>query len=340
MNAKLCVGDLVRACRVGAGAGANAGACGSGVDVVRGAGSVDEVMPVVLFFWVQLSFVGHCGQYRSHPPPRVKEYPVKSVTSDMNGQSLLMLSGTTGLKLCLKVCKDSDLLVAPGARFFCDLIELTMSKLLKGIDYFMVLLPPWHLNSRSWFDEQRELRSYLVSNVGHGIGLELCYILTESAYSMFWSTPASTPLFGLLRRWSMPQWFCKITKSGDLVTSLNDSNLSHSKRPYERILIARKIRKESITSLDVSSEDCEESVGSNIEPPEGKVLCSVPSGMHSHKPYLGDLLVPYVKDGSASVDTEVNCLELFARSLNPGWTSYGKEVLKLQHTCLFNKSSC
>ncbi|CAL4235865.1 unnamed protein product, partial [Meganyctiphanes norvegica] len=131
-----------------------------------------------------------------------------------------------------------------------------------------------------------------------------------------------------------------ITKSGDLVTSLNDSNLSHSKRPYERILIARKIRKESITSLDVSSEDCVESVGSNIEPPEGKVFCSVPSGMHSHKPYLGDLLVPYVKDGSASVDTEVNCLELFARSLNSGWTSYGKEVLKLQHTCLFNKSSC
>lgn len=38
------------------------------------------------------------------------------------------------------------------------------------------------------------------------------------------------------------------------------------------------------------------------------------------KPYLG---------------AEAKCLELFARSLLPGWTSWGNEVLKFQHTSYF-----
>ena len=32
---------------------------------------------------------------------------------------------------------------------------------------------------------------------------------------------------------------------------------------------------------------------------------------------------------------EPRCLELFARSLVPGWTSIGLEVLRLQHSYLF-----
>lgn len=41
-----------------------------------------------------------------------------------------------------------------------------------------------------------------------------------------------------------------------------------------------------------------------------------------------DVLKPYV-------GAEPKCLELFARSLQPGWTSWGNEVLKFQHTSYF-----
>lgn len=41
-----------------------------------------------------------------------------------------------------------------------------------------------------------------------------------------------------------------------------------------------------------------------------------------------DVLKPYI-------GAEARCLELFARSLQPGWTSWGNEVLKFQHTSYF-----
>lgn len=117
----------------------------------------------------------------------------------------------------------------------------------------------------------------------------------------------------MFKVWNIP--FCKVTRSGEPVTPLTDA--AHGKRPYERILLARR-----------RTQQC-----NNIEIPDGLVLCSIPSGIHSHKPPLTDTLKGYVPP-------HPNCLEIFARSLVPGWTSYGLEVLKLQHSFLYhiNKS--
>jgi N(6)-adenine-specific DNA methyltransferase len=88
-------------------------------------------------------------------------------------------------------------------------------------------------------------------------------------------------------------------------------------------------------------------------PEDGKILLSVPSAVHSHKPPLhgvykvfslskkncsvhanfclfSDLLMPYV-------ESKPKILELFARSLMPDTTSCGFEVLKLQHDFLFQQ---
>lgn len=35
------------------------------------------------------------------------------------------------------------------------------------------------------------------------------------------------------------------------------------------------------------------------------------------------------------IKPDVECLELFARNLQPGWTSWGNEVLKFQHIDYF-----
>jgi hypothetical protein len=41
-----------------------------------------------------------------------------------------------------------------------------------------------------------------------------------------------------------------------------------------------------------------------------------------------DVLAPYLP-------TKPRCMEIFARYLLPGWTSWGCEVLKLQHLSLY-----
>lgn len=45
--------------------------------------------------------------------------------------------------------------------------------------------------------------------------------------------------------------------------------------------------------------------------------------------FVAEVLKPYV-------GAEAKRLELFARSLQPGWTSWGNEVLKFQHISYFD----
>ncbi|XP_078009611.1 N(6)-adenine-specific methyltransferase METTL4 isoform X5 [Phascolarctos cinereus] len=62
--------------------------------------------------------------------------------------------------------------------------------------------------------------------------------------------------------------------------------------------------------------------------PDHKLIVSVPCTLHSHKPPLTEVLKDYIMP-------DAECLELFARNLQPGWTSWGNEVLKFQHIDYF-----
>lgn len=57
--------------------------------------------------------------------------------------------------------------------------------------------------------------------------------------------------------------------------------------------------------------------------PRHLVVVSVP-GAHSRKPPVGMILQSLLRTNN------LKCLEMFARSLMPGWTSWGNEVLKFQ----------
>ncbi|KAI4806853.1 hypothetical protein KUCAC02_017647 [Chaenocephalus aceratus] len=70
------------------------------------------------------------------------------------------------------------------------------------------------------------------------------------------------------------------------------------------------------------------SEASEVPVEDQRLIVSVPSALHSQKPSLSEVLKPYL-------GAEAKCLELFARSLLPGWTSWGNEVLKFQHTSYF-----
>lgn len=84
------------------------------------------------------------------------------------------------------------------------------------------------------------------------------------------------------------------------------------KQPYERIIFGVK----------------ENSNRPYKNPEENKIIMSVPSSIHSQKPPLSEVLKSYLPENPKS-------LELFSRYLLPNYTSFGNEVLKLQHASLF-----
>lgn len=66
-----------------------------------------------------------------------------------------------------------------------------------------------------------------------------------------------------------------------------------------------------------------------------EIVLSVPSIVHSHKPPLLEWLLPHIQ--LAPGQRKPNCLELFARYLQPQFTSIGLEVFKLMDERLYNK---
>lgn len=119
---------------------------------------------------------------------------------------------------------------------------------------------------------------------------------------------------------SVAEWhWVKITQSGEFVFPID----SVHKKPYEILVVGKFMSPDNSTAREL------ETVLPPI--PEHKIIVSVPCSLHSHKPPLSEVLKEYVKP-------DVERLELFARNLQPGWTSWGNEVLKFQHMDYFISS--
>ncbi|CAL8472253.1 g11795 [Coccomyxa elongata] len=124
----------------------------------------------------------------------------------------------------------------------------------------------------------------------------------------------------LLPHWGLEEvatWFwLKVTDSGQLVSPLE---VAH-RRPYESLVLARP-----------------RSTASNSNAAGGEQRGQIPNmvflampGQHSRKPHLGRLLKRHLPPQPA-------CLEMFARELAAGWTSWGNEALRFQTTDCFMK---
>ncbi|XP_040209966.1 N(6)-adenine-specific methyltransferase METTL4 isoform X1 [Rana temporaria] len=124
----------------------------------------------------------------------------------------------------------------------------------------------------------------------------------------------------LYPHWSvrtLAEWhWVKITQSGEFVFPMESAH----KKPYEILVLGCLIDDMDSTAREPDF---------NTSPiPQHKIIVSVPCNLHSHKPPLFEILKKYVKP-------DVERLELFARNLQPGWTSWGNEVLKFQHLDYF-----
>ncbi|XP_042196874.1 N(6)-adenine-specific methyltransferase METTL4, partial [Callorhinchus milii] len=117
------------------------------------------------------------------------------------------------------------------------------------------------------------------------------------------------------------EWhWVKVTRAGDFVFPLD----SPHKKPYETLVLGTYGPGPGLTPAPGSLPGLI---------PDHRLLVSVPCSLHSHKPPLGPVL-----ELAGLVAPGAPKLELFARSLQPGWTSWGNEVLKFQHLDYFLKA--
>ncbi|KFR06418.1 Methyltransferase-like 4, partial [Opisthocomus hoazin] len=209
-------------------------------------------------------------------------------------------------------------LVPPKSSFLLSDISCLQPLLNYKKKYDVIVIdPPWENKSVKRSNRYSYLSSWQIKQIPvPALAAPDCLVVT-------WVTNRQKHLRfvkdELYPHWSvktLAEWhWAKITKAGEFVLPLD----SLHKKPYEMLVLGRVQggEKEALRK----SEDV-------LPVPEHKLIVSIPCSLHSHKPPLADVLAEFIKP-------DVECLELFARSLQPGWTSWGNEVLKFQHIDYF-----
>ncbi|KAL7296430.1 hypothetical protein TKK_0010438 [Trichogramma kaykai] len=202
----------------------------------------------------------------------------------------------------------------------CQFYSLDVRQLQSMIDLsnqydFILLDPPWWNKSIRRKKVKLEESSYDMMYNKDVADIPVGKLLKPTGIVAVWCTNAPSHIESILKEmftaWGVEfkaKWYwLKITQNGQPVCNFNSF---HGKQPYEQLIIGSKL--------------------SNVNIPDGKIIVSVPSAIHSHKPPLTEIFEEYLPD-------DPNCLEIFARYLLPKCTSVGLEVLKFQHLSLFEK---
>ncbi|NWY24401.1 METL4 protein, partial [Pheucticus melanocephalus] len=209
-------------------------------------------------------------------------------------------------------------LVPPRSSFLLSDISCLQPLLNYKKKYDVIVIdPPWENKSVKRSNRYSYLSSWQIKQIPvPALAAPNCLVVT-------WVTNRQKHLRfvkdELYPHWSvktLAEWhWVKITTAGEFVLPLD----SLHKKPYEVLILGR-------VQGDVK-EALRKSEG--VHPiPEHQLIVSIPCSLHSHKPPLAAVLAEFIKP-------DVECLELFARNLQPGWTSWGNEVLKFQHIDYF-----
>ncbi|KFP31185.1 Methyltransferase-like 4, partial [Colius striatus] len=209
-------------------------------------------------------------------------------------------------------------LVPPKSSFLLSDISCLQPLLNYKKKYDVIVIdPPWENKSVKRSNRYSHLSSWQIKQIPvPALAAPNCLVVT-------WVTNRQKHLRfvkdELYPHWSvktLAEWhWVKITRDGEFVLPLD----SLHKKPYEVLVLGRV--QGDIKEASRKSEEI-------LPVPEHKLIVSIPCSLHSHKPPLAAVLAEFIKP-------DVECLELFARNLQPGWTSWGNEVLKFQHIDYF-----
>ncbi|NWV71104.1 METL4 protein, partial [Malurus elegans] len=211
-------------------------------------------------------------------------------------------------------------LVPPKSSFLLSDISCLQPLLNYEKKYDVIVIdPPWENKSVKRSNRYSHLSSWQIKQI------PLPALAAPNCLVVMWVTNRQKHLRfvkdELYPHWSvktLAEWhWVKITRAGEFVLPLE----SLHKKPYE-VLVLGRVQGDVKETLRKS-----ESV---LPIPEHKLIVSIPCSLHSHKPPLAAVLAEFIRP-------DVECLELFARSLQPGWTSWGNEVLKFQHIDYFTR---
>lgn len=201
----------------------------------------------------------------------------------------------------------------------------------------IVMDPPWDSKSVNRSQQYDFLHHSKLSQIPIG---ELCN--NNGAFIVVWVT--NNPKFQtfitkeLFKKWKVQYcqtWhWLKVTNEYEMVLPIDSTH----RKPYEPIIIGYRppIQQDQVDPVhldEVPSPTLLQPVKTEAVAPviPEKVIISIP-GAHSSKPNLGEVLIHEL---GKYIDPNPNCLELFARNLYPGWTSWGNQVLNFQQEKYF-----
>ncbi|XP_020292854.1 methyltransferase-like protein 4 [Pseudomyrmex gracilis] len=200
--------------------------------------------------------------------------------------------------------------------FYCyDVRDIEKKMELNNQYDFILLDPPWWNKSIRRKKIKCAEASYKMMYNEELIKIPIRKLLHSNGIVAIWCTNSSNHLNSIFKE-MFPSWgityrakwyWIKVTQKGDTICNFNSAP---GKQPFELLILGSVLEKDKI----------------NI--PDNKLMISIPSAVHSHKPPLTEIIREYFPN-------EPKCLEIFARYLLPGWTSWGLEILKFQHLSLY-----
>ncbi|ESN92997.1 hypothetical protein HELRODRAFT_69400, partial [Helobdella robusta] len=207
-------------------------------------------------------------------------------------------------------------IIPPRSSFLLsDFSEIDLLAKVETKFDFVVVDPPWQNKS-----VKRKKRYYETFSMLNLVKIPMPEWCNENCLVAVWVTN-KIKYQDYVREELFPSWnlqfvatwyWLKVTKKLTPVYPLllSTSSTKHPKKPYELLMLGR-FRLEKYHLMSNSNIDCK------IQ--DRMVIISVPSAIHSHKPYLREVFKDHLPE-------DAKCLELFARNLQSGWTSWGNEV--------------
>lgn len=201
-----------------------------------------------------------------------------------------------------------------NCKFYCKDVS-AINDYLSNEQYDLIVLdPPW------WNKYVR--RKKAKTNDGYQMmfnddikELPIDSLLKRGGIVVVWCTNSKQHLDAIHSEF-FPKWkvnfvarlfWLKVTQSGETVCKFSEPP---GKQPFEQIIIG---------SINIQSE---------LQFLNDKIVVSIPSALHSHKPPLTEILKSHLPENP-------KCLEIFARYLLPNWTSFGLEAIRFQHLSLY-----
>lgn len=228
--------------------------------------------------------------------------------------------------------KESDsgnFVIPQGTSFYnynVEQLTALLPQLLPSYD-LIVLDPPWRNKYIRRLKRAKQSLGYAMLDNEQLALLPLHQLIHMNSLVAIWCTNSTlhqqTLETLLLPRWNLRflhklRWY-KLNTKHQLIREVQQADVAQ-KQPYEMLYLA-------------CHADSDVEYASELKQTE--ILLSVPSIVHSHKPPLLEWLLPHLQ--LVPGQTKPNCLELFARYLQPQFTSIGLEVFKLMDERLYNK---